>query len=173
MAKYVTATISESVNSVLCLNLSDNTTEIKSFSTAKISPEKALKVIKKRFDSEKSIALHVLNSYTVENKYRMTESDFLSYAVELDARPTNERYITRTMDKTTAKTLCINTETNETLNLEFVTTAAKSAAELLAKIKTENPGKLLPLYILETATDSKLYGMTETDFMRFGEIVTD
>lgn len=173
MANYVTATITENVHSVLCLNTSDNSTVILTFVDGKAkSPEQALKAIQKRFDTTERKALYLLSTTSTENLYRLTESAFLENAEILDKRPTDIRYVTRTMEKATCKVLCINPTTKQTSENSYTTKNAKTPAELLAQIKTDfSTPENIPLYILSTIVNSALYGIPETKFIQLGEIV--
>lgn len=85
-----------------------------------------------------------------------------------------ERMITRTVEETTCKTLCINLTTNETEIRTFITGKVSNSAEALSVIqrKFDNATRKA-LYVLEMDVSTKLYGMPEDMFIKYATLLPD
>ena len=82
--------------------------------------------------------------------------------------------ITRTVEETTCKTLCINLTTNETEIRTFITGKVSNSAEALSVIqrKFDNATRKA-LYVLEMGVSTKLYGMPEDMFIKYATLLPD
>lgn len=79
--RKITRTIEENTCTVLCIDLTNNQTENRTFIIGKVkTTSEALATIKRKFDNETRLALHVLAMETSTALYEMTEVEFIRHA---------------------------------------------------------------------------------------------
>lgn len=82
------------------------------------------------------------------------------------------KMVTRTIEQTTARTMCLRVDTAEVTIEEYTIGGAPDKDELLKKLKaiyeTDN---FKVVAIKDTYTETKLLGMTEEDFIRYAEVL--
>lgn len=82
------------------------------------------------------------------------------------------RMITRTIEQTTARTMCLRVDTAEVTIEEYTIGGSPDKEELLKKLKaiyeTDN---FKVVAIQDSYTETKLLGMSEEDFIRFAEVL--
>lgn len=82
------------------------------------------------------------------------------------------RMITRTIEQTTARTMCLRVDTAEVTIEEYTIGGSPDNEELLKKLKaiyeTDN---FKVVAIQDSYTETRLLGMSEEDFIRFAEVL--
>lgn len=90
--RKITRTIEENTCTVLCIDLTNNQTENRTFIIGKVkTPTEALAVIKRKFDNETRLALHVLNMETSTALYEMSEVEFIRHAHRVEKPTADEK----------------------------------------------------------------------------------
>lgn len=82
--------------------------------------------------------------------------------------------VTRTINTTKAKVLCLNIETSETLTTEVVAPRTyKNDADLMKVVKPiiEKDAHIKAVHIVETEVIECLYGMTEQEFIENAKVL--
>lgn len=82
------------------------------------------------------------------------------------------KMVTRTIEQTTARAMCLRVDTAEVSIEEYTIGGAPDNNELLKKLKaiyeTDN---FKVVAIKDTYTETKLLGMTEEDFIKYAEVL--
>lgn len=82
------------------------------------------------------------------------------------------KMITRTVEQTTARAMCLRVDTAEVTIEEYTIGGSPDNGELLKKLKaiyeTDN---FKVVAIKDTFTETKVLGMSEEDFIRFAEVL--
>lgn len=80
------------------------------------------------------------------------------------ARP---RMVTRTMKELKVNVLCLNTETREPFNKEFILTGVYSEDKLMNELRKNYESETLKLVqIVDIRKEETLYGMSEIEFIK-------
>ena len=82
--------------------------------------------------------------------------------------------VTRTINTTKAKVLCLNIETSETLTTEVIAPRTyKNDADLMKVVKPiiEKDEHIKAVHIVETEVIESLYGMTEQEFIEHAKVL--
>lgn len=81
-----------------------------------------------------------------------------------------EKMITRTVTATVATVMCVEIATAKAFTTEFTLTGSfKDNADILKAIKKNDTDEIVYAAIISTETKETLYGMTESDFMRYAK----
>ena len=87
-----------------------------------------------------------------------------------------ESMITRTITTTLATVLCLDVETGEPCSRSFkIPRIPKKENEILkfaAKVLAESEPNVHAVHVVETLIDEKIYGMTESEFLKHAVPVT-
>lgn len=86
-----------------------------------------------------------------------------------------ESMITRTITTTTCIVLCLDVENGEPVNRSFVIPRIPKNEKLILKfaekeLAVKEPN-VKPVHVVDTVEDSKIYGMTENDFLKYAKEV--
>lgn len=85
--RMVTRTVSETIATVMCVDVTTGDTIIKDFNLASISePTAVLKALKKSHETDTFKVVYVQSVRTEETLYGMTEADFIKAAKKLPPR---------------------------------------------------------------------------------------
>ena len=85
-----------------------------------------------------------------------------------------ESMITRTITTTTCIILCLDVETGEPCNRSFtMPRIPKKEKDILKFAEKElvNEPNVKPVHVVDTVEDSKIYGMTENEFLKYAKEV--
>lgn len=83
-----------------------------------------------------------------------------------------KRMVTRTIEQTTAKIMCLDVSTAEVTINEYKIGGTFTDSALLAKMKTLYETETFKLVHVETnTTEELLLGMTEEDFIRYATVL--
>lgn len=83
-----------------------------------------------------------------------------------------KRMVTRTIEQTTAKIMCLDVSTAEVTINEYKIGGAFTDAELLTKMKSLYETESFKLVHVEgNTTEEMLLGMTEEDFIRYASVL--
>lgn len=178
--RFINRGIEEITYTVLFFNAENNSTEIKTFALGKMkSDEKALAAIKEKVDTDTVKAVYIIGkSEPVTRKYRLTEDAFTIFGelvTEDTPSDTNSRYITRTIETSVYDVLFFNTENRVSFISECVCGKTRNDSETLETIrKSCDTDTIKAVYLVGlNHTDTLKYRMTEQDFVKYGELVTD
>lgn len=82
------------------------------------------------------------------------------------------KMITRTVEQTTAKVMCLDVRTAEVTVCEYTVGGNLSSEEALAKLKSIYDTDTLKLvHVEETKTEELLLGMPEEDFIKYAQVL--
>lgn len=81
--------------------------------------------------------------------------------------------VTRTIVATNCTALCINVETAEPFNKVYTISKAPDDEKKLIKMlqKMEDDENVKVVHVVDTEVEEKLYGMPETDFIKYAEVL--
>lgn len=83
-----------------------------------------------------------------------------------------ERMVTRTITTTEVQALCINIETTEVFTQSFTfTTLVKDEKTMINNAQPQCDDNIKVVAIKEVAENETLYGMTETDFIKYAKVL--
>ena len=83
-----------------------------------------------------------------------------------------ERMITRTVSATVATVMAVEIKTAKAFTTEFTMTGIyKDNADLLKAIKKNDSDVLVYAAIVSTRTEETLYGMPESEFMKYAKVL--
>ena len=89
-------------------------------------------------------------------------------------KPMRKPMVTRTIKATSATILCVNLETNTTLEqLVILSRTYKNDTAILVKAKTVLPEHLTPVKVLNSAVETRKMGMTEDEFIELARVLND
>lgn len=81
--------------------------------------------------------------------------------------------VTRTLKTTTAKILCVDTDTEKSFSHEITLSGVfKDDKAILKRVKKEvETDTLKPIHVIESTVQTSLYGMTEQEFIKVAKIL--
>ena len=87
-----------------------------------------------------------------------------------------ESMVTRTITTTNCIILCLDVETGEACNRNFVMPRVpkkeKDILKFAEKELAANEPNVKPVHVVDTINDQKIYGMTESEFLKYAHEVT-
>lgn len=83
-----------------------------------------------------------------------------------------EHMITRTIKTTTAKVMVVNTEDGSTAIKDYeLPRTYKDNKAVLRALEDQNTGTEKLVHVVDTTVNEQLYGMTESDFIKYAQPV--
>lgn len=80
--------------------------------------------------------------------------------------------ITRTVKTTTAKVMTVNTENGSTTIKDYeLPRTYKDAKAVLRALEDQNTDTEKLVHVVSTTVNERLYGMPETDFIKYGQVI--
>ena len=83
-----------------------------------------------------------------------------------------KRMVTRTIDQTTAKVMCLNVTTAEVEIVTYTVSGELTGEELLKSLqKAYQTDTIKLVHVLEETVESVLYGMDEEEFIKLAKVL--
>ena len=146
------------------------------YAGSRLSDESVLKQARKELDSETVRVLQVKYTETESVRYGMTEEDFMKYGhIINDDDKTAGRYVTRTINFNTAHIEVADMVERAFIVKDYEYTGPVLKDDVLMKVamKQLDSDLIRVLSIKGQDTIPVRYGMTESDFMRFGYVMAE